>query len=67
MAHEHKGLDENIGKLIDSYDNRYRLVMDVAKLAREISEKPDKTEEEMITKPVSLAIDELAEDKGLTD
>lgn len=67
MAHENKGLDENIGKLIDSYDNRYRLVMDVAKLAREISEKPDKTEEEMITKPVSLAIDELAEDKGLTD
>lgn len=67
MAHEHKGLDENIGKLIESYDNRYRLVMDVAKLAREISEKPDKTEEEMITKPVSLAIDELAEDKGLTD
>lgn len=67
MAKERTGLDENIGKLIRFYDNRYRLVMDIARLAREISEKPDKTEEEMITKPVSMAIDELAAQKGLTD
>lgn len=67
MAKERIGLDENIGKLIENYDNRYRLVMDIAKLAREISEKPDKTEQEMIVKPVSMAIDSLAESKGLTD
>lgn len=65
MMQERNGLDENIGKLIGFYDNRYRLVMDIAKLARKISEKPDKTEEEMITKPVSMAIDELAREKGL--
>ena len=67
MMQERTGLNENIGKLIRSYDNRYRLVMDIAKLARKISEKQDKTEEEMITKPVSMAIDELAREKGLDD
>ncbi len=67
MMQERTGLNENIGKLIRFYDNRYRLVMDIAKLARKISEKPDKTEEEMITKPVSMAIDELAREKGLDD
>lgn len=67
MANENKGLNANIGRLIEDYDNRYRLVMDIAKRARDISEKPDKTEEEMITKPVSMAIDSLAGEKGLTD
>lgn len=67
MAKERIGLDENIGKLIEDYDNRYRLVMDVAKLAREISEKPDKTEHEMVTKSVSMAIDKLAVERNLTD
>ncbi|MBE6728590.1 MAG: DNA-directed RNA polymerase subunit omega [Ruminococcaceae bacterium] len=67
MATENKGLNVNIGRLIEDYDNRYRLVMDIAKRARDISEKPDKTEEEMITKPVSLAIDSLADDRGLKD
>ena len=62
---KNKGLNENIGKLIEDYDNRYRLVMDIAKKARDISEKEDKTETEKITKPVSLAIDSLAEEKQL--
>ncbi len=67
MANENKGLNANIGRLIEGYDNRYRLVMDIAKRARDISEKPDKTEEEMITKPVSMAIDALADDTGLAE
>ncbi len=67
MAKVNKGLNENIGKLIEDYDNRYRLVMDIAKRAREVSEKEDKTEVEVLTKPVSLAIDSLAEEKQLID
>ena len=34
-------LNPNIGKLIKNYDNRYRLVIDVAHNAREIDEKND--------------------------
>ena len=30
-------LNPNIGKLIQYYDNRYRLVIDIAHMAREIS------------------------------
>ena len=36
-------LNPNIGKLIQSCDNRYRLVIDVAHTAREISAKAANT------------------------
>ncbi len=58
-------LNENLGKLIENYENRYRLVIDIAKCAREISEKAEKDGEILIEKPVSIAINKLAADKGL--
>ncbi len=58
-------LNENIGKLIESYDNRYALVMDIASCARKISNEAEKQEQILIEKPVSLAIDKLAKEKGL--
>lgn len=59
-------LNENIGKLIESYDNRYRLVTDIAKCARNISKRAEAEDEILIEKPVSLAIDKLAAKKDLT-
>lgn len=58
-------LNPAIGKLIDNYDNRYRLVTDVSKCAREISEEAQQREEILIEKPVSIAINKLAGDKNL--
>ena len=53
-------LNPNIGKLIKSYDNRYRLVIDIAQSAREISRKIEESGEISTEKPVSIAIDKLA-------
>lgn len=53
-------LNPNIGKLIKDYDNRYRLVIDVAHTARKISAKAEETGEITVEKPVSVAIDKLA-------
>ena len=53
-------LNTNIGKLIQSYDNRYRLVIDVAHTAREIAKKMQETGDISTEKPVSIAIDRLA-------
>jgi DNA-directed RNA polymerase omega subunit len=53
-------LNPNIGKLIKDYSNRYRLVIDVAHTAREISTKAEESGEITIEKPVSVAIDKLA-------
>lgn len=53
-------LNPNIGKLIQSYNNRYRLVIDVAHTAREISKKMQEDGEISTKKPVSIAIDSLA-------
>lgn len=53
-------LNPNIGKLIQSYDNRYRLVIDVAHTAREIAKKMQATGDISTEKPVSIAIDRLA-------
>lgn len=58
-------LNPAIGKLIDNYENRYRLVTDISKCARDISSQAEKNEEILIEKPVSIAIDKLAKDKGL--
>ena len=53
-------LNPNIGKLIKSYDNRYRVVIDVAHTARDISKAQEENNEISIEKPVSVAIDKLA-------
>ncbi len=53
-------LNPNIGKLIKNYDNRYRLVLDVANTARDISAKIEESGEISTCKPVSVAIDALA-------
>ena len=53
-------LNPNIGKLIKSYENRYRLVLDVANTARDISQKIEESGEISTCKPVSVAIDTLA-------
>lgn len=58
-------LNPSIGKLIENYENRYRLVTDVAKTAREVSEEAEQRGEIIIEKPVSIAIDKIAADKGL--
>lgn len=58
-------LDPAIGKLIENYDNRYRLVIDVAKQARDISTAAEEKGEIIIEKTVSLAIDKIAKDKEL--
>ncbi len=58
-------LDPAIGKLIENYENRYRLVVDVAKEAREIAQKAEEKGEIIIEKTVSLAIDKLAKEKEL--
>lgn len=53
-------LNPNIGKLIKNSENRYRLVLDVAKTAREISGEAAEKGEITTDKPVSVAIDKLA-------
>lgn len=58
-------LNPNIGKLIENYDNRYRLVTDIAQCAREVSKEAEENGEVLIEKPVSIAISKLASEKGL--
>ena len=45
-------LNPNIGKLIGGYENRYRLVIDVAHTARDISQK----QEEAVLKALKSSI-----------
>jgi DNA-directed RNA polymerase subunit omega len=54
-------LNPAIGKLINSCDNRYALVNKIAKNARTISEEYEKREEILTEKPVSIAINQMAE------
>lgn len=53
-------LNPNVGKLIGEYENRYRLVIDIAHNAREISKEMEEKGETTTEKPVSLAIDKIA-------
>ncbi len=55
-------LNPSIGKLINKSENRYELVLEVAKTAREISKEANDNKEIITDKPVSLAIDKLAAD-----
>ncbi len=53
-------LNPAIGKLIEAKDNRYKLVLQVAKEARDIAEKAHDNDEIIVEKTVSLAINKLA-------
>ncbi len=56
-------LNPSIGKLIQAYENRYDLVIDVARRARQISNRAQREQEILTEKPVTLALDELAREK----
>ena len=56
-------LNPAIGKLINAYEKRYDLVIDVAKRARLISKRAQQNDEILVEKPVTLAMEELAEEK----
>ncbi len=58
-------LNPAIGKLIENYKNRYRLVTDIANCARKISNEAEANEEILLEKPVSIAINKIASDKEL--
>lgn len=53
-------LNPAIGELIENYENRYELVLDVADCAREISKKAEEDGEIILEKTVTLAINKLA-------
>lgn len=53
-------LNPSIGILIQNTDSRYKLVLDVAKKAREIAQEAQANQEIIIEKPVTLAMDEMA-------
>lgn len=54
-------LNPSIAKLIKNYDSRYQLVIDVANLARHISEKAEAEGRVLVEKPVDLALNQLAD------
>ncbi len=56
-------LNPSIGKLINEYENRYDLVIDVARRARQISNRAEQNEEILTEKTVTLALNELADEK----
>ena len=58
-------LNPAIGKLINNSESRYQLVLEVAKQARIIAEKNENETDKALEKSVSLAIDKIAEEKGL--
>ncbi|MBQ4131008.1 MAG: DNA-directed RNA polymerase subunit omega [Clostridia bacterium] len=58
-------LNPAIGKLINHSESRYQLVLEVAKQARVIAEKNENETDKALEKSVSLAIDKIAEEKGL--
>ena len=53
-------LNPSIGKLINVYESRYQLVLDVAKYARHISEQAEEKGEILVEKPVNIALNKLA-------
>ncbi len=53
----------SINTLLENIDNRYLLVNVAAKRAREVADEAETREEELEVKPVSTAINEIAEGK----
>ncbi len=58
-------LNPAIGKLINDSESRYQLVLEVAKKARIIAIENENETDKELEKSVSLAIDQVAEQKGL--
>lgn len=58
-------LNPAIGKLINNSESRYQLVLEIAKQARVIAEKNENETDKALEKSVSLAIDKIAEERGL--
>ena len=58
-----KMLNPSIGKLLNAYDSRYQLVVDVSRRARRIAEEAERNKIPLMDKPVNLATDELARRK----
>ena len=58
-------LNPAIGKLINSTESRYLLVLEVAKQARLIAKQNENETDKELEKSVSLAINKIAEEKGL--
>lgn len=58
-------LNPAIGKLINSSDSRYQLVLEVAKQARAIAVENENETDKELEKSVSLAINKIAEQRGL--
>lgn len=58
-------LNPAIGKLINNSESRYQLVLEVAKQARVIAVKNENETDKDLEKSVSLAINKIAEEKGL--
>ncbi len=56
-------IDPSINKLLSKTDSVYTLVMMAAKRARQIAEGAHKVTENQSEKPVSVAINEINEDK----
>lgn len=52
-------LNPSIGKLIDKENNRYRLVLRIAKEARHITQTAHDEGEIIVEKPVTLAMDKV--------
>ena len=53
-------LNPSIGVLIQNNESRYKLVLDVAKKARDIAKEAQDNGQIIIEKPVTLAMDQMA-------
>ena len=53
-------LNPAIGKLIKNSESRYKLVLDIAKKARDIAEEAINNDEIITEKPVTLAMNAMA-------
>ena len=58
-------LNPAIGKLIESRENRYGLVTEVANCARKIASEAENNKEILLEKPVSIAINKIAAEDNL--
>lgn len=58
-------LNPSIGKLLEVYESKYQLVLDVSYRARSIAATAEKNKEPLEDKPVDLALYELADEMGL--
>ena len=58
-------LNPAIGKLIKNNDNRYRLVVEISRKARDIAAKAEENSDQSIDKPLSEAINSIAKEQGL--